>query len=37
MEPEGLLWHLQVPATCPNPEPAWSNSYLHFPLPKGPF
>jgi len=26
MEPEGLLPHLQVPATCPYPEPAQSSS-----------
>jgi len=25
MEPEGLLPHLQVPATCPYPEPAQSS------------
>ena len=27
MEPEGSLPQSQVPATCPYPEPAWSNPY----------
>ena len=32
MEPEDSLLHSQVAATCPYPEPAWSNPYLpsHF-------
>ena len=37
MEPEGSLWHSQVPATCPYPEPARSNTYPHIPLPEDPF
>ena len=36
MEPEGLLPHLQVPATCPYPDPAPSIPYLHIPLPEYP-
>ena len=36
MEPEGLLPHSQVPATCPYPEPARSSPYLHNPLPEDP-
>jgi hypothetical protein len=34
MEPEGLLWQSQVPATCPYPEPAQSSPYPHIPLPE---
>jgi len=34
MEPEGSLPHSQVPATCPNPEPARSSPYPHIPLPE---
>ena len=34
MEPDGLLWHSQVPATCPYPVPAWSSPYPHIPLPE---
>jgi len=30
METEGSLPHSQVPATCPYPEPARSNMYVHF-------
>ena len=37
MEPEGLLPHSQVPATCPYPEPARSSPYPHIPLPEDPF
>jgi len=33
MEPEGLLPHSQVPATCPYPEPARSSPHPHIPLP----
>ena len=29
MEPEGSLLHLQVPATCPYPEPARSSPQPH--------
>jgi hypothetical protein len=29
MEPEGLLPHLQEPATCPYPEPDWSSPLPH--------
>ena len=36
MEPEGLLPHLQVPATCPYPNPARFNPYPHIPLPEDP-
>ena len=34
METEGSLPHSQVPATCPNPEPARSSPYppSHFPM-----
>ena len=31
MEPEGSLLHSQVPATCPQPEPAWSSPYPPHP------
>jgi len=30
MELEGSLPHLQVPATCPYPEPARSSPYPHY-------
>jgi len=33
MELEGSLPYSQVPATCPNPEPAQSSPYPHNPLP----
>ena len=33
MEPEGLLPRLQVPATCPYPEPDESNPSPYIPLP----
>ena len=36
MEPESSLLHLQVPAPCPYPEPAWSSPYPHIPLPEDP-
>jgi hypothetical protein len=36
MEPEGSLPHLQVPATCPYPEPALPSPYLHTPIPENP-
>ena len=36
MEPEGSLPHLQVPATCPYPEPARSSPYPHIPLSEDP-
>jgi len=36
MEPEGLLPHLQVPATCPYPDPARSSPYPQIPLPEDP-
>ena len=36
MEPEGSLPRLQVPATCPYPEPDRSNPRLHIPLPEDP-
>jgi len=36
MEPEGLLSHSQVPATCPYPEPAQSSPSPHIPLPEDP-
>ena len=29
MDPEGSLLHLQVPATCPYPEPDQSSHCLH--------
>jgi len=36
MEPEGSLPRLQVPATCPYPEPARSSpllaNFCHYPL-----
>jgi hypothetical protein len=34
MEPEGLLPHSEVPATCPYPEPARTSPYPHIPLPE---
>ena len=34
MEPEGSLPHLQVPATCPYPEPARSSPYPQMLLPE---
>jgi len=37
MEPEGLLPHSQVPATCPCPEPDQSSRYSHVQLPEDPF
>ena len=37
MEPEGSLPQLQVPATCPYPEPARSSPYPHILLPEDPF
>ena len=36
MEPEGLLPHSQVPATCPYPKPAQSSPYPQIPLPENP-
>jgi len=36
MEPEGSLPHLQVPTTCPNPEPDRSSPYLPIPLHEDP-
>ena len=36
MEPEGSLPHLQLPTTCPYPEPARSSPYPHTPLPEDP-
>jgi hypothetical protein len=30
MEPEGSLPQVQVPVTCPYPEPALSSAYPHF-------
>jgi len=36
MEPESSLPHLQVPTTCPYPEPARSSPYPHIPLPEDP-
>jgi len=36
MELEGSLAYSQVPATCPYPEPAWSSTYPHIPLPEAP-
>ena len=35
MEPEYSLWHSQVPATCPYPEPAQTN-HTQTPLPEDP-
>jgi len=32
MEPKGSLWHSQVPATCPYPEPDQSSPFPHIPL-----
>jgi len=37
MEPKGSLPHVQVPTTCPYPEPAQSSPYPHIPLPEDPF
>ena len=37
MEPEVLLPHSQVPATCPYPDPARSSPYPHISLPEDPF
>jgi len=37
MEPEGSLPHLQVPATCPYPEPAQSSPFFLIPLLEDPF
>jgi hypothetical protein len=34
MEPEGLLLHSKVPATCLYPEPAQSNPYIRIQLPE---
>jgi len=34
MEPEGVLPHSEVPATCPYPKPAQSSPHPHIPLPK---
>ena len=36
MEPEGFLPHLQVPATCPYPEPDQSIPRLPIPHPEDP-
>jgi hypothetical protein len=36
MEPEALLPHLQVPGTCPYPEPARSSPFPHIALPEDP-
>jgi len=36
MEPEGLLPHLQVSATCPYPEPDQSSPSPLIPLPEDP-
>jgi hypothetical protein len=36
MEPESLLPHSQVPATCLYPEPVQSTPYPHTPLPEDP-
>ena len=36
MEPEGSLPQSQVPATCPYPEAARSNLYIHILLPEDP-
>ena len=36
MEPEGLLPHSQVPATCPYPEADKSSPYPQNPLPEDP-
>jgi hypothetical protein len=36
IEPEGLLPHSQVPATCLYPDTAQSIKYLHIPLPEVP-
>jgi len=36
MEPECLLPHSQMPATCSYPDPARSRPYSHIPLPVDP-
>ena len=36
IEPEGSLPHTQLPAPCPNPEPARSCPYPPIPLPEDP-
>jgi len=36
IEPEDSLPHLQVPATCPYPEPDQSSPYPHIPIPDDP-
>jgi hypothetical protein len=36
MEPEDSLLQLQVPATCPNPDPDKSSPYSHIPIPGDP-
>jgi hypothetical protein len=36
METESSLPHLQMPATCPYPEPAPSSPYRHILLPEDP-
>jgi len=36
MEPEGSLPHLQVPTTCPYPEPDQTSHWPTIPLPKDP-
>jgi hypothetical protein len=36
MEPNGTLLHLEVPATCPYPEPAQSSPYAYILLPEDP-
>jgi len=37
MEPEGLLPHSQLPATCLCPKPDRSSPCPHIPLPEDPF
>jgi hypothetical protein len=37
MEPEGSLPQLQMPATCPYPDPARSIPYTHIQLPEANF
>ena len=36
MEPEGSLLHLQVPTTCPYPQPGQSSPCPPIPLPEDP-
>jgi len=36
MEPDDSLTYVQVPATCPYPEPAQSSPCPHIPLPEDP-